>query len=209
MNERFKEFDDDKYITCFFLDSRFRNRPLKDKAYSRIVRCATIIGKRLGFDLRESRALCEQIKDYCDNKPLFDLDKSCSLDDPLNWWNLIDTDPQLNSLPRIAYHLLAICPTSASCERSFSTFGWLFNDWHLNLNINQLESMEKNNTCISETEMNIQIAEVLAETNDDDDECDVLLNKSLPNQITIPPDNCIVLIEHIWIDKFVDLSHKL
>ncbi|EXX66721.1 hypothetical protein RirG_121060 [Rhizophagus irregularis DAOM 197198w] len=49
--------------------------------------------------------------------------------------------------------------------------------------------IEKNDTCISETEMNIRIAEALAETNDDDDECDVLLNESLPNQITIPPDN--------------------
>jgi hypothetical protein len=85
MNERFKEFDDDKYITCFFLDLRFRNKPLKDKAYSRIVRCATTIGKRLGFDLKESRILCEQIKDYRDGKSPFDLDESCFLDDPLNW----------------------------------------------------------------------------------------------------------------------------
>jgi hypothetical protein len=229
MNERFKEFDDDKYITCFFLDPRFRNKPLKDKAYSRIVRCAITIGKRLGFDLKESRALCEQIKDYRDNKPPFDLDETCSLDDPLNWWNLIDTDPRPNSLPRIARHLLAICPNSASCERGFSTLGWLFNDRRLNLDLNRLESMakmimhwksnaktelgfygiEKNNTRISETEMNIQIAEALAETNDDDDECDVLSNESLPHQIAVPPDNCVVLIEDIWIDKFVDLSHEL
>lgn len=69
--------------------------------------------------------------------------------------------------------------------------------------------IEKNNTRISDTEMNIQIAEALAETNDDEDECDVLSNESLPHQITVPPDNCIVLIENIWIDKFVDLSHEL
>lgn len=230
INERFKEFDDDKYITCFFLDPRFRNKPLKDKAYSRIVRCATTIGKRLGFDLKESRTLCEQIKDYRDGKSPFDLDESCSLNDPLNWWNLIDTDPRPNSLPRIACHLLAICPNSASCERGFSTLGWLFNDRRLNLNISRLESMgkmimhwksnaktelgfygiEKNNTRISETEMNIRIAEALAETNDDDDdECDVLPNESSSHQITVPPDNCIVLIEDIWIDKFVNLSHDL
>ncbi|EXX71685.1 hypothetical protein RirG_076350 [Rhizophagus irregularis DAOM 197198w] len=141
MNERFKEFDDDKYITCFFLDSQFRSRPLTAKAYSKIVRYATTIGKRLGFDLKESRALCEQIKDYHNNKPPFDLDESCSLDDPLNWWNLIDTDSQPNSLPRVARHLLAICPNFASCERGFSTLGWLFNDWRLNLNISRLESM--------------------------------------------------------------------
>jgi hypothetical protein len=70
--------------------------------------------------------------------------------------------------------------------------------------------IEKNNTRISETEMNIRIAEALAETNDDDDdECDVLPNESSSHQITVPPDNCIVLIEDIWIDKFIDLSHDL
>ncbi|EXX63640.1 hypothetical protein RirG_150440 [Rhizophagus irregularis DAOM 197198w] len=208
MNERFKKFDDEKYITCFFLNSQFRNRPFKDKAYSRIVRCTTTIGKKLGFDLRESRALCEQIKDYRDNKPPFDLDESCSLDDPLNWWNLIDTDPQPNSLARIACHLLAICPNSASCERE--SMGKMIMHWKSNAKKELgFYGIEKNNTRISETEMNIRIAEALAETNDDDDECDVLLNESLPNQITIPPDNCIVLIKHIWIDKFVDLSHKL
>lgn len=224
MNERFKEFDDDKYITCFFLDPRFRNKPLKDKSYSRIVRCATTIGKRLGFDLMESRALCEQIRNYRDSNPPFDLDESCSLDDPLNWWNLIDTDPQPNSLPRIALHLLSICPNSASCERGFSTLGWLFNDRRLNLNINRLESMGKMimhwksnakkelgfyGTDKNNNQINIQIAEALAETNDDEDECDVLSNESLPHQIIVPPDNCVVLIENIWIDKFVDLSHEL
>ncbi|CAB4407406.1 unnamed protein product [Rhizophagus irregularis] len=184
MNERFKEFDDDKYITCFFLDPQFRNKPLKDKTYSRIMRCATTIGKRLGFNLKESRTLCKQIKDYRD----------------------------------------------ASCERGFSTLSWLFNDQRLNLNISRLESMskmimhwksnaktelgfygiEKNNTRISETEMNIRIAEALVETNDNnDDECDVLSNESSSHQITVPPDNCIVLIEDIWIDKFIDLSHEL
>ncbi|GBB91518.1 hypothetical protein RclHR1_18870001, partial [Rhizophagus clarus] len=46
-------------------------------------------------------------------------------------------------------------------------------------------------------------------TNDNDDECDVLSNESLPNQITVPSDNCVVLIEYVWINKFVDLSYKL
>jgi hypothetical protein len=136
INERFEKFDDDKYITCFFLDPQFRNKPLKDKAYSRIVRCATTIEKRLGFDLKESRTLCEQIKKYRDGKSPFNLDESYSLDKPLNWWNLIDTDPWPNSLLRVACHLLAICPNSVSCERGFSTLGWLFNDQRLNLNIN-------------------------------------------------------------------------
>ena len=198
MNKRFKEFDDDNYITCFFLDPRFRSRPLKEKAYKRTVRCITTIGKRLGFDLMESRALCEQIRKYRDNEHPFDLEEGFADKNPLNWWNLIDTEPQPDCLPRITRHLLAICLNSAGCERGFSNLGWLFNDRRLNLNIDRLESMgkmimhwksnaktelgfygvETNGTRISDAEMNIRIAEALAET--DEDECDVLSNESLP-----------------------------
>jgi hypothetical protein len=85
MNERFKEFDDDRFITCFFLDPQFRAQPLKDKAYKRIVRCITSIGQKLGFDLRESRILCEQLKNYRERKAPFDLEEACSIGDPLNW----------------------------------------------------------------------------------------------------------------------------
>ena len=234
MNKRFKEFDDDKYLTCFFLDPRFRYTTLKNNAFSKIIRCATTIGKKLGFDLEESRALCEQIRNYKEFKPPFDLDIACALDDPINWWNLIITDPQPNSLPRLARHLLSICPNSASCERGFSTLGWLFHKRRLNLDLNRLESMskmimhwksnaktelgfyginQKKNTRMSEAEMNIRIAEAFAEMDDDDDEIDILSTKTSVRQTIngeiIPPDNCVVLIEDIWIDKFVDLSHEL
>jgi hypothetical protein len=183
--------------------------------------------------------LCEQIKDYKDFKEPFDLDIACALDDPRNWWNLIDTDPRPGSLPRLARHLLAICPNSASCERGFSTLGWLFNTRRLNLNLERLESMskmimfwksnaktelgfygvdQKNRTHLSEADLNISIAEAFAEAGDDDDEYEELLNeKSIEpptarltvNGEPIPRDNCTVLIEDIWIDKYVDLSHDL
>ncbi|PKB98074.1 hypothetical protein RhiirA5_431992 [Rhizophagus irregularis] len=45
-----------------------------------------------------------------------------------------------------------------------------------------LEQIATNNS-------NLLNNKALAETNDDDDECDVLLNESLPNQITVPLDN--------------------
>ena len=61
INERFDEFDDDIYITCFFLDPRFRGAPLKQNAFKRVLRSATLIGKRLGFDRYEADILCDQI----------------------------------------------------------------------------------------------------------------------------------------------------
>ena len=58
---------------------------------------------------------------------------------------------------------------------------------------------------IDEAEINIRIAEAFAEA-DDEDEDD---GGDASNEISVPPDNCIVLIENIWIEKFVDLSNDL
>ena len=63
-------------------------------------------------------------------------------------------------------------------------------------------------------DINICIAVTFVEMNDinDDDECNTETNsnnKITINSETIPEDNCCVIIENVWIEKFVDLSHKL
>ena len=45
INKRCKEFNYDKYITYFSLDSQFRNALLKKCAFKRILTCAALIGK--------------------------------------------------------------------------------------------------------------------------------------------------------------------
>src|SRR5688572_4927826 len=64
---------------------------------------------------------------------------------------------------------------------------------------------QKKNTRLSETELNINIAEAFAEMDDDDDECKDLLNETSIHHI----NKELPLIEDIWIDKLVDLSHDL
>src|SRR5215471_1226348 len=48
IKQRYEEFDDDNYITCFFLDPRFRHTgdpadavhaPIKQAAFKRVLRC--------------------------------------------------------------------------------------------------------------------------------------------------------------------------
>jgi FMN-dependent NADH-azoreductase len=58
---------------------------------------------------------------------------------------------------------------------------------------------------IDKAEINIHIAEIFAETDDEDEDN----GGDTSNEISVPPDNCIVLIENIWIEKFVDLSNDL
>jgi hypothetical protein len=85
INERFNEFDDDKYITCFFLDSRFRSAALKKISFKRIIKCVVSIGQRLEFDLYESDILLDQLQQYKEEKDPFDLDLSIAKKSPLNW----------------------------------------------------------------------------------------------------------------------------
>ncbi|GET55701.1 ribonuclease H-like domain-containing protein [Rhizophagus irregularis DAOM 181602=DAOM 197198] len=229
INERFDEFDDDKYITCFFMDPRFRNAPLKKCALMRIIKCAASIGKNLGFDRYEAETLCDQIQKYINEQEPFDLDIGFAKDNPVNWWKYINTEPEPDVLPRIASYLFAICPNSATCERGFSTLGWLFHKHRLNLNVDKLESMcklilywksnsktelgfygidQKKNTRLSDDEINIRIAEAFAEDDDEEyNEEQASTQRLTTSGETIPEDNCRVVIESLWIDQFVNLSH--
>ncbi|CAJ0645088.1 13859_t:CDS:2 [Entrophospora sp. SA101] len=206
MNERFKEFDDDKYLTCFFLDPHFRNTPLKKGAYAKVVKCAMTIGKRLGFDLHESKILCEQLQRYKDHEEPFDLDIVCCSEDPRSWWNLIDTDSQPDTLPTLARHLFSICPNSAKSMSKMIMY-WKSNA-KTELGFYGLNNKKK--THLSDTEINISISEAFAETDDNDNESKGEDETSFfINNETIPEYNCIVLIENVWIEKFVDLLHDL
>ena len=145
-----------------------------------------IIGKNLGFDLEQSRALCTQLNQYKEKKPPFDFPFGYEFEEAINWWNVIETKPLPNSLPLVALHLFAICPNSASCERGFSNLGWLTNKRRLQLGIENLESMckmitywksnarkefgffgqETQKSKLSDIELNQIITESLAEPDD-------------------------------------------
>jgi len=227
INKRHDEFDDDIYITSFFLDPRFRAAPLRKSAFKRVLRCATSIGKRMGFDRYEADALCDQIQKYIAEQEPFDLDIGYAKDGPMDWWKYISTDPEPDVLPRLACRLFAICPNSASCERGFSTLGWLFHKRRLNLGLEKLEAMckmilywksnskaelgfygidQKRNIRLSNDNINLRITEAFAEVDDEEHDDEERLTT---NGEVIPEDNCHVVIQSMWIDKYIDLSHDL
>ena len=65
---------------------------------------------------------------------------------------------------------------------------------------------QRKNVRLSDDEINIRIAEVFKETDDDDD--DHLTPAGVAGGERIPDDNCYVVIEPVWIEKFIDLSHE-
>ncbi|CAB4416073.1 unnamed protein product [Rhizophagus irregularis] len=82
INERFDEFDDDKYITCFLWIPDLETPPLKKCALMRIIKCAASIAKNLGFDCYEAETLCDQIQKYINEQEPFDLDIGFAKDIP-------------------------------------------------------------------------------------------------------------------------------
>uniref|UniRef100_U9UDG3 HAT C-terminal dimerisation domain-containing protein n=1 Tax=Rhizophagus irregularis (strain DAOM 181602 / DAOM 197198 / MUCL 43194) TaxID=747089 RepID=U9UDG3_RHIID len=179
--------------------SRFRSAALKKVSLKKIIKCVVAIGKRLGFDLYE-----------IDEEDPFDLDLSIAKQSSLNWWKLIATDPKPELLPKVACYLLSICPNSATCERGFSTLGWLF-ERRLNLKLTTLESMyklitywksnskteldyygvdQRKNVRFSDDKINICIVEAFKETDEDDNDDLTLTHKSTGSE-KIPKDNYI------------------
>jgi hypothetical protein len=70
----------------------------------------------------------------------------------------------------------------------------------------------KNHTRLSDTDINIQIAEALADDDDDSEDprsADNTTSRRTTSGEVIPEDTCYVLIEDSWIGKLVDLSHDL
>jgi hypothetical protein len=59
----------------------------------------------------------------------------------LMWWNTCEVKP--NHLQRLAMKLFSITPSSAACERMFSSLGWLYGKCRTQLEIDKLEGLVK------------------------------------------------------------------
>ncbi|GBB90677.1 hypothetical protein RclHR1_17700002 [Rhizophagus clarus] len=66
---------------------------------------------------------------------------SIGSDIPLMWWNTCEVKP--NHLQRLAIKLFSIIPSSASCERMFSSLGWLYGKRRTQLKVDKLEGLAK------------------------------------------------------------------
>src|SRR6185369_7382215 len=111
-------------------------------------------------------------------------------------------------------YILSICPNSASCERGFSTLGWLTGKRRLRLSVEHLESMvklityyrsnAKKELTVYENKMSesqlmkvvqLSLAEPIEEE-DDDDDSEFEERRTITGEI-IPEDNVRVMIEQL------------
>ncbi|CAB5208187.1 unnamed protein product [Rhizophagus irregularis] len=141
-NRRFAEYDEDIYLLAFFLHPYYKGLGVRNQQFDRIQKAALRLWKALGHKKASGLELHSQIRSYFDNAKPYDAQYSPEHDVPYLWWNSI-IDGKFSSLSRLSKVIFSITPHSASCERLFSSLGWMFGKKRTNLSAQTIESMAK------------------------------------------------------------------
>src|SRR5438105_5165890 len=130
-----------------------------------------------------------------------------------SWWLGVDDEPDY--LQYLALIIHDIVPHSVSCERTFSTLGWIYGRNRLKLSISKVEGIAKirsyyiskindelkyESKIHNKDELNEIMNEILNEDEDDND--DDGNNEIIKNDIVIPDNEIYVVIKNIFnLDK--------
>ncbi|EXX66305.1 hypothetical protein RirG_125100 [Rhizophagus irregularis DAOM 197198w] len=209
-NKRWEEFDISLYLLAYFLHPKFRTNGLKARKYSLITSAASRIWKSMGNNQNSCEDLYLQMRKYKFylepyNEKFKDEDET-----PILWW--LSTDDTKKYLQELALHVLSVTPHSASCERGFSTLGWIYGKHRLRLQTSKVESMAKirsfyiskvndelryASSKYSERELKIMVDESLNDIEEDfeDDEPERVLveQHEIPNHIV-----SVLILEDIF-----------
>jgi hypothetical protein len=97
--------------------------------------------KALGKSESTCRQLLGQLASYKENEPPFNDPFEPDCQTPQTWWKTVEDI--YNHLPSLAINLLTITPHSASCERVFSTLGWIYGKKRTRLAFEKVEALAK------------------------------------------------------------------
>ena len=149
-NHRFEEFNDPIYQLAFFLHPAYR-KTLGFGLFSDIAHYAGQLWQKMGKSKKSSENLITQMRLYKEQKKYINgrpnpYAASYTIsgdmpDTPLTWWDTCEVKP--NHLQRLAIKLFSITPSSAACERMFSSLGWIYGKRRTRLGVDQLEGLAK------------------------------------------------------------------
>ena len=109
--------------------------------FDRIQKTALRIWKTLGHEKSSGQELHVQLRKYLEKVKPYSSSYTPNQDTSYLWWNSIINGHL--SLSRLVKIIFSITSHLANCERLFSSLGWLFGKWRINLSIQILESMTK------------------------------------------------------------------
>ena len=115
---------------------------IKDEMFLQLSTTAIALWKSWGHKQKSYKEFLQQLRQYKFKKALYNAKFSiASSKSPIDWWlTIFDSN---NQLQHLATKLFSVSPHLASCERQFSSLGWLFGKRRQRLNLETVESLEK------------------------------------------------------------------
>jgi hypothetical protein len=95
----------------------------------------------MGHNRTSCSQLISEIRNYTLLTSPYDAPYICGSDDPLKWWNTCFS--LNNQLQTLAIKLFSITPHAASCERIWSSVGWIYGKRRTQLSVETIESLTK------------------------------------------------------------------
>ena len=130
----------------------------------------------IGNDQKSCESLFFQMRKYKLRSEPYEEEYKASDETITAWW--LATDDTESYLQELALYVLSVTPHSASCERVFSTLGWLYGKRRLRLQTSKVESMAKiRSFYISKVNEELKYAS----SKYSKDELKVMVNESLNN----------------------------
>jgi hypothetical protein len=208
---RFEEFNDPAYQLAFFLHPAYKGAGLKYGTFPLIANYAAQLWQKMGKSKKSCENLITQLRYYKEQERMINgrfnpyvAPYTIGKDTPLLWWNSCEVKP--NYLQRLAIKLFSITPSSAACERVFSSLGWLYGKRRTQLGMDRLEGLAKiyrfnlSNAAeqLHRTEMTCEMMKNVAETVFNEFEKEVSLEESENAEFPNPT-------EHLYINE-LDLN---
>ena len=95
----------------------------------------------MGYNKNSCNELISQMRNYILQEPPFNSPYIPINDTPLKWWNTCFTSG--NQLQTLAIKLFSITSHATSCERTWSSVGWIYGKRRTRLSIQTIESLTK------------------------------------------------------------------
>ncbi|CAH1769588.1 7493_t:CDS:2, partial [Entrophospora sp. SA101] len=134
----------DCYISLIKIAAAFKQLPSDDYKGFRN-HCIKVFNESIWKDLGHNQNSCKdlyaQLRKYQLHSEPYDAPFSDNYDTPYSWW--MTCNDQTDNLKKLALKIFAVTPSSACCERIFSSLGWFYGKRHQNLSLEKLEAMAK------------------------------------------------------------------
>jgi hAT family C-terminal dimerisation region len=95
----------------------------------------------MGYNKNSCSELISQLRIYKLKEAPYNLSYLEGSDTPLKWWNTCFSTQ--NQLQQLAIQLFSITPHAASCERIWSSIGWIYGKRRTQLSVQTVESLTK------------------------------------------------------------------